>query len=95
MNLISTSIDISGEHYSTYNKCNTMEIQIKSVAFPSPNEQTKNGLLFNFNPIQDGGRGGKKSLHPPTSFSSVTSGKVGISSQNFLTFTFNLFPTLP
>ena len=93
MNLISTSIDISGEHYSTYNKYNTMEIQIKSVAFPSPNEQTKNGLLFNFNHIQDGGRGAK-SPSPHTSFSSVTSGKVGISSQNVLTFSFDPFATL-
>ena len=36
--------------------------------------------------------GGKKP--PPTSFSSVTSANVRISSQNFLTFSFNLFATL-
>ena len=66
MNLISTSIDISGEHYSTYNKYNTIEIQIKSGAFPSPNEQTKNGLLFNFNPFQDGGS--RPKIPPPYQF---------------------------
>ena len=37
-------------------------------------------------------QGGKKSL--PTSFSLVTSTNVGISSQNFLAFSFNLFATL-
>ena len=36
--------------------------------------------------------GGKKA--PPTSFSSVTSGNVGISPKNFLTFSFNPFATL-
>ena len=40
------------------------------------------------------GGGGQKG--PPTSFSSVTSTNVGISPQNFLTFSlsFNLFTTL-
>ena len=37
-------------------------------------------------------RGGRKG--PPTSFSPVTSTNVGISPQNFLTFSFNLFDTL-
>ena len=48
-----------------------------------------------FNPIQDGGgqwRAGQKG--PPTSFSPVTSTNVGISPQNFLTFSFNPFATL-
>ena len=35
------------------------------------------------------GRGQKG---PPTSFSTVTSTNVGISTQNFLTFSFNAFP---
>ena len=43
------------------------------------------------NPIQDG-VGGKMAL--TTSFSSVTSVNVGISPQNFLTFSFNPFATL-
>ena len=38
------------------------------------------------------GKGGQKG--PPTSFSSVTSENVGISPQNFLTFSFNPFDTL-
>ena len=38
-----------------------------------------------FNPIQD-------RVGPPTSFSSVTSAKIGISPQNFLTFSSNTFP---
>ena len=48
--------------------------------------------IFNIyiNPIQDGG--GQRS--PPTSFSPVTSTNVGISPQNFLTFSFNPFATL-
>ena len=50
------------------------------------------------NPIQDesggGGGGGTKSSPHPTSFSSVTSTNVGISPQNFLTFSFNPFATL-
>ena len=37
------------------------------------------------------GEGGPK---PPTSFSPVTSTNVGNSPQNFLTFSFNPFPTL-
>ena len=44
-----------------------------------------------FNSIQNGG--GAKGP-PPTSFSSVTSRKVGTSPQNFLTFSFNLLATL-
>ena len=47
--------------------------------------------LYVFNPIQDGGA--KRPL--PISFSPVTSTNVGISSQNFLTFCFNPFATLP
>ena len=48
------------------------------------------------NPIQDGGVGrGGQTPHPPTGFfSSVTSANVGISPQNFLTFSFNPFATL-
>ena len=83
MNLISTSIDISGEHYSTYHKYNTMEIQIKSVAFPSPNEQTKNGLLFNFNPIQDGGRGAKSPSTPLPVFPPKLLGKLELALKTF------------
>ena len=45
----------------------------------------------NVNPIQEGG-GGKKAN--PTNFSPVTSTNVGISPQNFLTFSFNPFATL-
>ena len=41
------------------------------------------------NPIQYGGQKG-----PPTSFSPVTSTKIGLSPQNFLTFGFNTFTTL-
>ena len=40
-----------------------------------------------------GGGHGKKAP-TPTSFSPVTSTKVGISPQNFLTFSFNPFSTL-
>ena len=49
------------------------------------------------NPIHDGGRGGEGGQKdPPTLpvFSSVTSTNVGISPQNFLTFSFNPFATL-
>ena len=49
-----------------------------------------------FNPIQyeggGGGGGGKKAS--PTSFFSLISANVGISPQNFLTFSFNTFDTL-
>ena len=38
------------------------------------------------------GAGGAK--RPPTSFSPVTSTNVGISPQNFMTFTFNLYDRL-
>ena len=47
-------------------------------------------LVFNVNPIQDGG--GKKA--PPTSFSPVTSTNAETSPKNFLTFSFNAFVTL-
>ena len=47
--------------------------------------------LFNFNPIQDGR---SKSLPTTTSFSPATSTNIGISLQNFLTFSFNTFATL-
>ena len=42
-----------------------------------------------FNPVQNGG--GQKT---PTSFSPVTRKNVGITPQNFLTFSFNPFATL-
>ena len=45
-----------------------------------------------FNPIQDWNGGTQKG--PPTSFSPVNSTNVGISPKNFVTFTFNPFPTL-
>ena len=44
-------------------------------------------ILFNL--IQDGGQKG-----PPTNFSSVTFTNVGISPQNFVTFSFKRFATL-
>ena len=49
-----------------------------------------------FNPIPDGGQGGgvQGQKDPSTSFSPVTSANVGISLQNFLTFSFNPFATL-
>ena len=47
-------------------------------------------MIDDFNPVQDGGT--KKV--PTTSFSSVTSPNVGISLRNFVTFSFNPFPTL-
>ena len=46
------------------------------------------------NPIQDRGVGGKKPPSPFISFPSVTSTNVGISTQNFLTFSFNPYTTL-
>ena len=49
-----------------------------------------NSSEFIFNPIQDGG-GAKR---PTTSFSPVTSTNIGLSPQNFLTFSFNPFATL-
>ena len=48
--------------------------------------------LYVFNPIQDGG--GAKIPLSPISFSPITSTSVGISSQNVLIFSFNLFATL-
>ena len=62
-------------------------------------------LVGVFNPIQNGGGGGGggggwrnggqgEKRGPPTSFSPVTSRKVGTSPQNFLTFSFNLLATL-
>ena len=45
-----------------------------------------------FNPILDGGSGQKAT--PLSSFPPVTSTKVRISPQNFLTFSFNPFATL-
>ena len=47
-------------------------------------------LKFNLNPNQDG----VAKKHLPTSFSPVTSTKVGIRPQNLLTFSFNPFVTL-
>ena len=43
-----------------------------------------------FNPVQDGGQ----KARPPTSFSALTSTKVRISPQNFLTFSFDPFERL-
>ena len=63
---------------------------IKIYKFKQKNIE-KNILIY-FNPIQDGGGGGKKA--PPTSFSPLTSTDVGISPQNFLTFIFDPFPAL-
>ena len=50
-------------------------------------------MLLSLNPIQDGRREGEQKA-PSTSFPPVTSTNVGISSQNFLTFSFNPFSTL-
>ena len=55
-----------------------------------------NGLYINhyivsFNPIQDGGEGGKKA---PYQFYPLTFTNMEISAQNFLTFSFNTFVTL-
>ena len=49
--------------------------------------------IIPINPIQDGGKGGGKKASC-TSFSPVTSTKVGISPKNFQTFSFNPFATL-
>ena len=46
-------------------------------------------MLIRIDPIQDGGEKSRR-----TSFSSVTSTNVGISLQNFLTFSFNPFVTM-
>ena len=48
--------------------------------------------ILKINPIQDGGRGGKKAS--PISFSHVTSTNVEISPKIFPTFSFNPFATL-
>ena len=53
--------------------------------------ERKHSPLFHFNPIQDGG---SKSLPTTTSFSPATSTNIGISLQNFVTFSFNTFATL-
>ena len=50
-------------------------------------------MLIRINPIQDGGGWGWQK-GPPTSFFSVTSTKVGLSPQNFLTFSVNTFATV-
>ena len=52
-----------------------------------------NTIHVRFNLIQDveGGGGGQKGPTPPTSFSPVASTNIGISRQNFLTFSFNPF----
>ena len=63
-----------------------------SSGFFTGNNSVLNKVLVqqeNINPIQDGG---KKA--PSTSFFPVTSTNVGISPQNFLTFSFNPFSTL-
>ena len=48
-------------------------------------------MLVRINPIQDWG-GWQNG--PPTSFSPVSSTNVGLSPQNFLTFSFNTFATV-
>ena len=50
-------------------------------------------FVGSFNPIQDGEGGGGWAKRPPTSFSPVTSTNVGISPENFLSFSFNPFVT--
>ena len=52
-----------------------------------------NTIHVRFNLIQDveGEGGGQKGPTPPTSFSPVASTNIGISRQNFLTFSFNPF----
>ena len=56
----------------------------------------ENRVTFKINPIQDGWMGGaqKSPPLPVTSFPPVTSTKVRISPQNFLTFSFNPFDRL-
>ena len=52
-------------------------------------------LLFAVSPYSGWGGGGGAKWHPPsTSFSSVTSGNVGINPKNFLTLRVNPFATL-
>ena len=55
--------------------------------------KTLNKSTFVLNPIQDEGRG-QKAPATSSSFSPVTSTNVGISLQNYLAFTFNIFATL-
>ena len=51
--------------------------------------------VASINPIQDGGGGvGESQKGPTTSFPPVTSTNVRASPQNFLTFSFNSFPTM-
>ena len=55
--------------------------------------------VASINPIQDGGGGGGRGAGesqkgPTTSFPPVTSTNVRASPQNFLTFSFNSFPTM-
>ena len=49
---------------------------------------------FFLTPFRMRGEGVKAKMCPPTSFSHVISANVGISPQNFLTFSFNFFATL-
>ena len=64
-----------------------------STCFKADNRKDLYQAIRNlFNPIQDGGGGQKDS--PLTSFSPVTSTNVGISSHNFLAFSFSPFGTL-
>ena len=51
-------------------------------------------LYNDLNPIQDRGWGTKSPPPYPTSFFPLTSTNIGISSKNFLTFSFELFATL-
>ena len=65
--------------------------------FEGQSNQGVNQLVINRIQDEGGGGGGgekKKQKGPPTSFSPVTSTNVGIGSQNFLTFSFDPFPTL-
>ena len=51
-------------------------------------------MLIRITLFRMGDGGGRQKAPPPTSFSSVTSTKVGVSPQNFLTFSFNPFATV-